>query len=171
MSKTIAYDYCFNCADIPYNDEIVDGTSVMISFVAYNALFKEINLSDKMRTVEGYGISDLIKVSFDNENEYTIQCRQKVLDAFYRDYGFSSLYCKPIGYCLCVKIAEGYGEDVPTTEETYRSIISKNKGLFDISDNRVAQTLAYMMVEADTKDCLCFKPSKELRNNKCCIGE
>lgn len=77
MSKTIAYDYCFNCADIPYNDEIIDGTSVMISFVAYNALFKEINLSDAMRTVEGYGISDLIKVSFDNENEYTIQCRQK----------------------------------------------------------------------------------------------
>lgn len=73
MSKTIAYDYCFNCADIPYNDEIIDGTSVMISFVAYNALFKEINLSDAMRTVEGYGISDLIKVSFDNENEYTIQ--------------------------------------------------------------------------------------------------
>lgn len=36
MSKTIAYDYCFNCADIPYNDEIIDGTSVMISFVAYN---------------------------------------------------------------------------------------------------------------------------------------
>ena len=50
MSKTIAYDYCFNCADIPYNDEIIDGTSVMISFVAYNALFKEINLSDAMRT-------------------------------------------------------------------------------------------------------------------------
>lgn len=104
MSKTIAYDYCFNCADIPYNDEIIDGTSVMISFVAYNALFKEINLSDAMRTVEGYGISDLIKVSFDNENEYTIQCRQKVLDAFYRDYGFLSLHCKPIGYSLCVKL-------------------------------------------------------------------
>ena len=76
MSKTIAYDYCFNCADIPYNDEIIDGTSVMISFVAYNALFKEINLSDAMRTVEGYGISDLIKVSFDNENEYnTMQAK------------------------------------------------------------------------------------------------
>ena len=171
MSKTIAYDYCFNCADIPYNDEIIDGTSVMISFVAYNALFKEINLWDAMRTVEGYGISDLIKVSFDNENEYTIQCRQKVLDAFYRDYGFLSLHCKPIGYSLCVKIAEGYSKDVPTTEEIYRSIISENKELFDISDNRVAQTLAYMMVEADTKDCLYFVPSKELRKNKCCIGE
>lgn len=139
--------------------------------VAYNALFKEINLSDAMRTVEGYGISDLIKVSFDNENEYTIQCRQKVLDAFYRDYGFLSLHCKPIGYSLCVKIAEGYSKDVPTTEEIYRSIISENKELFDISDNRVAQTLAYMMVEADTKDCLYFVPSKELRKNKCCIGE
>lgn len=39
MNKTIAYDYCFNCADIPYNDEIINGTSVMISFVAFNALF------------------------------------------------------------------------------------------------------------------------------------
>lgn len=38
-------------------------------------------------------------------------------------------------------------------------------------ENRVAQTLAYMMVEADTKDCLYFVPSKELRKNKCCIGE
>lgn len=57
------------------------------------------------------------------------------------------------------------------TEEIYRSIISENKELFDISDNRVAQTLAYMMVEADTKDCLYFVPSKELRKNKCCIGE
>lgn len=28
-----------------------------------------------------------------------------------------------------------------------------------------------MMVEADTKDCLYFVPSKELRKNKCCIGE
>ena len=60
---------------------------------------------------------------------------------------------------------------VTTTEEIYRSIISENKELFDISDNRVAQTLAYMMVEADTKDCLYFVPSKELRKNKCCIGE
>lgn len=56
MSKTIAYDYCFNCADIPYNDEIIDGTSVMISFVAYNALFKEINLSDAI--IIAYFISD-----------------------------------------------------------------------------------------------------------------
>lgn len=64
MNKTIAYDYCFNCADIPYNDEIINGTSVMISFVAFNALFKEINLSETMRTVEGYDISDIIKVSF-----------------------------------------------------------------------------------------------------------
>lgn len=72
MSKTIAYDYCFNCADIPYNDEIIDGTSVMISFVAYNALFKEINLSDAMRTVEGYGISDLIEhkhIRTDNQTQ------------------------------------------------------------------------------------------------------
>lgn len=63
MNKTIAYDYCFNCAEIPYNDEIINGTSVMISFVAFNALFKEINLSETMRTVEGYDISDIIKVS------------------------------------------------------------------------------------------------------------
>lgn len=170
MNKTIAYDYCFNCADIPYNDEIINGTSVMISFVAFNALFKEINLSETMRTVEGYDISDIIKVSFDNENEYTIQCRQKVLDAFYRDYGFATLYCKPIEYSLCVQIEKGYCKDVLTNEETYRRIISENKGLFDISDNRVAQTLAYMMVEADTKDCLWFKPSKELTKNKCCLG-
>lgn len=80
-------------------------------------------------------------------------------------------FFKSRNYSLCVKIAEGYSKDVPTTEEIYRSIISENKELFDISDNRVAQTLAYMMVEADTKDCLYFVPSKELRKNKCCIGE
>lgn len=171
-TKTIAYDYSFNSSKkILYNGKIVDGADLDVSILAFNKKGEQVELVDGMKTVEGYHLCSVIRTYIGGNNLFGIECRQDVLDALYRDFGITDIYCNIVGYYLSIQVTESYSESLKVDEATFKSFLKDNFSLFDNSDNYSGECLAWGISDIDLnleKSDYHFDASIV---NKCCIGK
>lgn len=170
-TKTIAYDYSFNSSKkILYNGKIVDGADLDVSILAFNKKGEQVELVDGMKTAEGYHLCSVIRTYIGGNNLFGIECRQDVLDALYRDFGITDIYCNIVGYYLSVLVTECYDESWKVDEAIFKSFLKDNFSLFVNSDNYSGECLAWGISDIDLnleKSDYHFVASIV---NKCCIG-
>ena len=194
--KTIVYDYSFNSSKkTSYNGKIVDGADLKVSILAFNKKGVQVELVDGMKTSEEDYLCDAIRTYIGGDNLLGIECRQDVLDALYRDFGITDIYCNIVGYYLSVIVSEGLpewldaekanisqatlkvlntgnvSECLEVDEPTFKSFVRNNFSLFDNSGNYSGECLAWGISDIDLnleKSDYHFVASIV---NKCCIGE